>query len=237
MTKKQILEFEHANQGNVIRLHKEGTFYKAYEISAFLLVNFVNRFKVSCHYFKVVDDYIASVGFPIGSLSKWCGGYKMNCGEDFNDVFLEISADDIKTRFTEWKARLVESSKKSYESSFQYLPVYGLAYRTAIELTQMCSNMKRAYRYSLGEDLRKAAMEMLLDIKLAASSVDKRNLVHISRIELMRVNMSLRMLADLKELKDSRYVYFMEMLDSISGQLALWEKSLLGESPAGMPMQ
>ena len=40
------------------------------------------------------------------------------------------------------------------ETPFNSLPVYGLSYRLAVEVTDFAARLVRNYRYSIGEDLR-----------------------------------------------------------------------------------
>ena len=64
-------------QGNlgVIHMYAEGMFYRAYEMSAYLLCSLVHPFKVSCHFVKTIGDNLLSVGFPQSSLEKWSSGH------------------------------------------------------------------------------------------------------------------------------------------------------------------
>ena len=51
----------------------------------------------------------------------------------------------------------------------------------------------------------------------------------------MDVQLSLRLLSDLRILPDKRYVYFLEMTEDIMKQLSNWERSLIRpDDPAGM---
>lgn len=64
MTKLEICEIEDANPG-VVYLYPEGSFFKAYQRSAWLLCSRVHPFKVSARPLKGLDGPLLSVGFPL----------------------------------------------------------------------------------------------------------------------------------------------------------------------------
>lgn len=110
--------------------------------------------------------------------------------------------------------------------------MFGLAYRLAIEATEMASRLERNYRYSLGEDIRLGIKKAVLSITLAAKGEDRESKVHTARIAIMDVQLSLRLLNDLKVLPDKRYIYFLEITEDIMKQLSNWERSLSKHSSA-----
>lgn len=54
----------------MIYLHKDGKFYRAYQMSAWLYSCVINEYKVTHRRFKSVDESVLFVGFPIESLMK-----------------------------------------------------------------------------------------------------------------------------------------------------------------------
>ena len=52
-------------------LYREGSFYRAYEWSAWLFVRHVSDFKVTCRVFKAVEQAVAFIGFPLTSAGKF----------------------------------------------------------------------------------------------------------------------------------------------------------------------
>ena len=53
-----------------LHLHREGTFLRAYEWSAWLACHLLHDFKVSKRAFKGIDQPVAYIGFPETSLTK-----------------------------------------------------------------------------------------------------------------------------------------------------------------------
>lgn len=75
---KEILEIERNRMFNgpysTIYLFQEGTFFRAYEWSAWLCCRYVNQFKATRREQKIsseVDSTLVFIGFPITSLSKY----------------------------------------------------------------------------------------------------------------------------------------------------------------------
>lgn len=72
---KDILEIESQRasleQCRFVNLFQEGTFYRAYEWSAWLCVRYIQQFKTTKRLFKNEDTSLVFVGFPITSLQKF----------------------------------------------------------------------------------------------------------------------------------------------------------------------
>lgn len=67
MTKKEIFELESDNFDH-IHLFLEGTFWIAYEKSAFRFVKFVRPYRIKKKFIKNVGSEMASLGFPTSAL-------------------------------------------------------------------------------------------------------------------------------------------------------------------------
>ena len=74
-TIKEILEIEFArdsaNDWQKIHLFQEGSFYRAFELSAWLCWTHLNKFKVTHRGMKGIDQTVTFIGFPLTSLEKW----------------------------------------------------------------------------------------------------------------------------------------------------------------------
>lgn len=72
---KEIIEQETKRlaegERDVIHLHREGTFLRAYEWNAFLSCRYLHTFKVNKRAFKGIEQPVAYIGFPETSLDKW----------------------------------------------------------------------------------------------------------------------------------------------------------------------
>lgn len=68
---KEIVEKKNKRvQGDCheLHLHREGTFLRAYEWSAWLAYRYLNEFKVNKRMFKGIEQPVAFIGFPETSL-------------------------------------------------------------------------------------------------------------------------------------------------------------------------
>lgn len=71
---KDILDIEQERSEpkdwQVINLFQEGSFYRAYEVSAWLCHTYISQFKVTHRHVNGIGQAIAFVGFPVSSLEK-----------------------------------------------------------------------------------------------------------------------------------------------------------------------
>ena len=237
MTKLEICRVEDANPGRVY-LYPEGAFFKAYQKSAWLLCTRVHPFKVSARPLKGLEGPLLSVGFPQSSLDKFSAGYQVaenTSGGGYKQLIFNELIDFAP--YEEWRSGFVAQPRASgRDTSFNSLPVYGAAYRLAVEATEMTSRLGRNYRYSLGEDIRLGTKRALLSVTLAGKGEERGENVRKAKLAMMDVELSLRLLSDLKVLPDKRYVYFLEMAEDITRQLSNWERSLSKtKEGAGVP--
>lgn len=107
----------------VIHLFQEGTFYRAYEWSAWLCHRYVKEFKPTHRLLKDSDDSIVFVGFPLTSLERYTpeGATIVPVDEKCVDIVLSgglfVSDTDIETLATEfenWKQSvpMTDASKR-----------------------------------------------------------------------------------------------------------------------------
>ena len=100
----------------------------------------------------------------------------------------------------------------------------------------MASRLERNYRYSLGEDIRLGVKKAVLLVSVAGKGEKREENIHSARLSMLDVQLSFKLLNDLRILPDKRYVYFLELSEDIVKQLSNWERSLSKQgSAAGMP--
>ena len=127
MAIKEILELENKRKekgpSGIVYLFPEGTFYRAYEWSAWLACRYINSFKATRRELKSEEGgYIVFVGFPIASLEKYTPkGAEVEHREDQsvaitlpNDVFTDYEgAESVRTDFENWKQSVPLPVKKN----------------------------------------------------------------------------------------------------------------------------
>lgn len=95
-------------QQRTVHLFKDGTFYRAYEYSAWLCCRYIHSFQTTKRFTKAVDKELVFVGFPQASLSKFLPqGIEPAVSDDRLDFPLpESVALDVKdytTDYENWK--------------------------------------------------------------------------------------------------------------------------------------
>ncbi len=105
------------------------------------------------------------------------------------------------------------------------LKVYEECYRLFLQLVTSTSRLQREYRYTLGEQVKRAAMDIIVLIFKANKSFNKCGYISTAREKLVEVQVLLRVFNDLKQMSDKQFAMFMEMTVSVSKQLMAWERS------------
>ena len=60
---------------------------------------------------------------------------------------------------------------------YYYLPVYKTSYDLLLAIFQLTKNFSREYKYTIGQDLKKATTEMILNIYRANSTTTKKEII------------------------------------------------------------
>lgn len=114
------------------------------------------------------------------------------------------------------------------------LPVYEDSYQLFLQFVSLSIKMQRDFRYSLGEDIKRLLMSIIVDIYKCNNNSDNRELHIIDAQEKMvEVKIILRLLNDLRQLPDRHFALLMERVVSISRQLKGWENHI---RKAGKPI-
>lgn len=110
-------------------------------------------------------------------------------------------------------------------AAYTELKVYEDSYRLFLQLVTSTARMQRDYRYSLGEQVKRAAMDMLVLIFKANKNREKTAYISEAREKLVETQILLRVFNDTRQLSDKQFAMFMEMTVSVSKQLAAWERA------------
>jgi len=124
---KEILDAESQRQSleqcRMVCLYPEGTFYRAYEWSAWLCVRYIQDFKATKRKFKGEDAPVVFIGFPVACLPKYTPeGAEVTIAEDKSVALLlaggvfgdTADVTGLTADFENWKQSvpLAESSKR-----------------------------------------------------------------------------------------------------------------------------
>jgi hypothetical protein len=109
---------------------------------------------------------------------------------------------------------------------YDELPVYKAAYDLILEVFSSSQTMKREYRYTLGEELKKEIVDLMTSIYHANLTVDKEPHIMKAREQIEVVKLRIRILHDLGQMPVRNMAKLNLHIESISKQLAAWHKSV-----------
>ncbi len=110
-------------------------------------------------------------------------------------------------------------------TNYLYLPVYKASYDLLLEMFQAIKNFDREYKYTLGENIKKEAIELVTNIYRANSSFDKKPHIQKAREQIETIRIFFRLTRDLKQVSLKNFININEKIENVSKQLTAWEKS------------
>ena len=130
---KDILEIEQtretAEDWRRIHLFQEGSFYRAYEVSAWLCHKHISQFRVTHRHVKGIESTIAFVGFPLLSLEKRTpeGARVVSIADkhlamDLPDKGSEADVECLGREFEEWKTKQPLAEQKEDGDKDKHVP-------------------------------------------------------------------------------------------------------------------
>lgn len=109
---------------------------------------------------------------------------------------------------------------------YDQLPVYKTVYDLLMQVYQWSRNLSKDYRYTLGESLKKELMNLLISIYQANATFNKSAVLSKAREQHIAIKLQIRLLADLHQISLKQYATAAIAIESISKQLAGWQKSV-----------
>lgn len=152
MTTKEILAIEKDNQTN-INLIKEGIFWRAYNLSAYLVTLYIRSFKINKRYIKKVEQEIVFIGFPNTILKTIVENSSASFTvqkESPKLIVLKLNASNKKVDigiYSEWFSSISSSPilKKEdfYKEILKQIRTFPLLERTPIESQVFLSHLQQ----------------------------------------------------------------------------------------------
>lgn len=144
---KDVLEIEGKRetleQCLVIHLFEEGTFYRAYQWSAWLCHRYIKEFKPTHRKLKQDNETLIFVGFPVSSLMNYVNSDSqfVTVADKQVDVILPLSLFEdynekefIEKDFLNWKSSVPLSESSKHKSEEKFLQYKDLEHITTTEL-------------------------------------------------------------------------------------------------------
>jgi hypothetical protein len=114
-TKMKILEIVSLEQSyEGIILHKEGIFWRAYELSAYRFVTSIKKYNVLCKFYKNIKQDVVYMGFPISymdTITELCRAKGYNIEQRVNSIHIACNTDAIG--YENWKLNILQSETMS----------------------------------------------------------------------------------------------------------------------------
>jgi hypothetical protein len=112
-------------------------------------------------------------------------------------------------------------------ATYDNLPVYKQTYDLLLQLFRVCQNMERDYKFTIGENLKKEIITLIINVYRANSRENREKvpLLQLGRENVEVVRLLLRLLQDLKQIGIKEFIMANEKLESVSKQLAAWSNS------------
>lgn len=111
-------------------------------------------------------------------------------------------------------------------AQYNHLPIYKTAYDLLLELMNITKNYPREFKFSLGEKIQNAIVELLLNIYKANSSRDKKVFLLDIIEQIQYINILVRISKDLKIIPVERYAKIIVQTSSIAKQAQGWMNSI-----------
>lgn len=108
---------------------------------------------------------------------------------------------------------------------YNHLPVYKDSYDLLVELFRFVKDFSREYKFTLGESIKKEAIDMITNIYRANSSRAKGVLIQAARENAETIRLYIRLCKDLQQINLAKFVRLNELIESVSKQLTAWQRS------------
>lgn len=108
---------------------------------------------------------------------------------------------------------------------YKDLPVYRDCYELLIMVYNITNKFSREHKFSLGQDMKRDALNMFRSLYRANRSVDKVKELEIFLDDFELLKMEIRLCTDLRLLSVSKLAEVSLLVDSISRQITAWKKN------------
>ncbi len=158
---------------NIIKLYKEGIFYKAYEYSAYLFVQQIRSYQVKRKYSLQLKRDLVSIGFPVASFSSLELPENSSLLETEFGLELKLSEESLDlSAFELWKGRIAFSEKRAELAKGSVKPVQEKAFSiTSLEYDVL----ERLKRFELNNSTPMACLLFLSELQKSLNLLSQSN--------------------------------------------------------------
>ena len=108
---------------------------------------------------------------------------------------------------------------------YNQLPIYRDAYQLLLEIYQITNKFPRDFKYTLGQDMKKSALELFKELYNANISIENHKEYinkFLASFELLKIEM--RLCTDLQILSVNKLAQLSLIMDCIGKQASGWRK-------------
>lgn len=105
------------------------------------------------------------------------------------------------------------------------LPIYKASYDLLIEIFHFVKNFSKEYKYTVGDNLKKEMIDLMMLIYRANSYRDKISIIQEAREKIEVIRLLVRLMKDLRQINLPLFVQVNERIELVSRQLSGWQKS------------
>ena len=106
------------------------------------------------------------------------------------------------------------------------LPVCKASYDLVLDIFGLVRNFNREYKYTLGEDLKREILNLVILIYRANSREDKGVVIAEARERVELIRLLIRLVKDLQQINLKRMIAVNQKIENISKQLTGWERAV-----------
>lgn len=231
MNYREILDFEDKNRTKIY-LHVEGKFFRAYNQSAFLFWDRIQRFRLTRRFVKTVNAHMIYLGFPMDSAGKWLREYELK-RLDEKLYLVEPGGDPIDDasylQFEE-AARLETQAKDRYTvhtSVIEKQPVFELARTIAVECLKWGRHVPKTDLVPYGNEMKVLSYAILKRVKGFYDAADRGDEALKIQALIKEFQLAIQILADpeVRGISENAAAKVMEESSNLFGQIGVLGKT------------
>ncbi|MBK6912164.1 MAG: four helix bundle protein [Ignavibacteriales bacterium] len=105
------------------------------------------------------------------------------------------------------------------------LPIYKATYDLVLVIFSFVKNFNKEYKYTIGESIKKEAIEVVTNVYRANCTQDKTIHLTKARENIEVIRLYIRLLKDLHQINVKQLVFVNVYIENVSKQLTGWQKA------------
>ena len=237
LTQKEIIDREQTNTDSVW-LYLEGSFYKAYERSAFAFCTRIKDYKVLRKESKTLGRDILYVGFPMTALDRTLADSIVRTIDD-KTLRIVLPTPISLCDFEEWRdLKEVEMASRAmltpYSNVIEKTPVYKLSYDILSQIALISRNISKQMQEPFALRAKKLAYSACWNIRRVydVSGTARSCLISDTTPLYDELCFLIQFLKDTREISLNSFALLSEQIESVRNQLVLLQRKATGPVPA-----